>query len=116
MTDFRRMNTIALHLCKDCLPDAEASARNLQKTLNNMLPTQVAVTLAPCLERCDTPAAMTLQSDGGAGYVFAGIDPKTDADDIAATCRAYLHSPDGWIEDARPCGRLRFCLAARLPA
>lgn len=80
------------------------------------MPGQVRVESAPCLERCDAPVAMTLQREGGAGYVFSGIRPNADTHDIIATCRAYLNSPGGWIEDARPCGRLRFCLSARLPA
>lgn len=88
----------------------------MRKALESELPGQVQVALSPCLEQCETPVAMALQSVGGAGYVFSGLDTGADSADIVATCRAYLDSPDGWIEDARPCGRLRFCLAARLPA
>ena len=117
IAEFPQMNTLHLHLCKDCLTtDAPATAATLQGALDADLPGQVAVALSPCIERCDAPLALTLQSENGAGYVFAGIKPETDLTDIVATCQAYLDSPDGWIEDARPCGRLRFCLAARLPA
>lgn len=59
---------------------------------------------------------MWLQAPGGASYVFEGIDLARDRADVLATLRAYLAAPGGWIEDARPCGRLRFCLKVRLPA
>ena len=111
------MSTLHLHLCKDCLTDDAASTADaLQNALDTDLPGQVSVALSPCIKRCETPIAMTLQSKDGAGYVFAGIQPETDTADIVATCQAYLNSPDGWIKDARPCGRLRFCLTTRLPA
>ncbi len=95
---------------------ADGAASALQQAVDAEMPGQVRVELAPCLERCDAPVAMTVQCKGGAGYVFSGIRPDADTQDIIATCRAYLNSPGGWIEDARPCGRLRFCLSARLPA
>jgi len=69
-----------------------------------------------CLGPCDEPIALALQGSGMATYVFVGIDLVEDAEDIQATCRVYLSSPQGWIEDARPCGRLRHCLKTRVPA
>ena len=111
------MINLRLDICRECVPlDAEDALAELQKKLARQLADQVSIRLAPCIERCDAPCAMTLQSAQGAGYVFSGINLAADADDIVETCRAYLSSKDGWIEDARPCGRLRFCLAARLPA
>lgn len=68
----------------------------------------------PCLGPCGSPVAMALQG-GGASYVFAGVRLPEDLSDLVATCRAYRDAPGGWIEDARPCGRLRFCLHARVP-
>lgn len=109
------MAKLLLHLCRECLKD-DAAAASLRTAVEREFSGQAAVTLSPCLEQCETPVAMALHSAGGAGYVFSGIDAEADRADIVATCRAYLDSPDGWIEDARPCGRLRFCLAARLPA
>ena len=69
-----------------------------------------------CFSGCAEPTALALQGQGRASYVFSGLDVVADADDIAATCKTYLDSPKGWIEDARPCGRLRMCLRARIPA
>ena len=102
------MAQLTLHICGDC-PGADLSV------LEGILPTGVLVLKAPCLNACDKPVAVTFQGSGAA-YVFHGINPAADAADIAATAQTYLDSPEGWIEDARPCGRLRFCLRARLPS
>ena len=77
---------------------------------------RVVVKHRNCRARCARPARLWLQSKGGAAYVFEGIDLAADQGDILATLTAYLNHPGGWIEDARPCGRLRFCLTARVPA
>lgn len=111
------MTTLRLDICRDCLSRDDRNALSELKTkFAHEIDRQVDIRLAPCMERCDAPCAMTLQSEQGAGYVFSGINLMQDTGDIVETCRAYLASTDGWIEDARPCGRLRFCLAARLPA
>jgi len=47
---------------------------------------------------------------------LAGVDPVTDAMDIAATVCTYAASLNGEITDARPCGRLRHCLIGKIPA
>mgnify|MGYP002621633415 CR=1 FL=1 len=61
------------------------------------------------------PVLMALQAPGRGAYLFHDLSPA-DAGDVAATIRAYLAAPDGWIMDARPCGRLRHCLKLRIPA
>ncbi|WP_010393446.1 DUF1636 family protein [Paracoccus sp. TRP] len=61
------------------------------------------------------PVLMAVQSPGRGSYLFHDLRPE-DAGDVAATIRAYLAAPDGWISDARPCGRLRYCLKLRIPA
>jgi len=48
--------------------------------------------------------------------VFSGVDLNHDATDVVRTCQAYLESHKGWIKDARPCGRLRHKLRAKVPA
>lgn len=65
---------------------------------------------------CARPVSLALQSPERATYFFGGVDLEADVADIVATLRAYLDAPKGWIEDARPCGRLRFCLVGRVPA
>ncbi len=108
---------LRLLICSECRNSAPVSLGPIEQELSKLgLNGSVSVGISPCLEKCDAPVAMTLQMDGGASYVFSGIDPEQDATDIAATCKAYLDHADGWIQDARPCGRLRYCLTVRVPA
>ena len=69
-----------------------------------------------CMNVCDEPVTIALQGKTKATYVFAGVFLNTDINDIVATCQAYLAADGGWIDDARPCGRLRHCLKSRIPA
>ena len=101
--------TPILHLCATCRPGTDTT------TLRTALGGTAELRLHDCLNVCGQPAALSLQGNGMA-YLFAGIDPVTDAADIAATVRTYAASPGGTITDARPCGRLRHCLIGRLPA
>ena len=73
------------------------------------------VTLHPCLSVCDDPVAIAVQGDGAATYVFSGLT-DADAADVRAFVSLYDKAQAGWIEDARPAGRLRFCLKTRVPA
>jgi len=74
------------------------------------------VTTAKDIAQCAAPWSLALQGVGRASYVFCGLNFPEDIADLMATCRCYLSAPGGWIEDARPCGRLRFCLRTRIPA
>jgi predicted metal-binding protein len=69
-----------------------------------------------CMSACANPNAISFRAAGKAAYLFSGVDPENDQQDILAFARMYLAAKDGWIEDARPCGRLRFCLLGRIPA
>ena len=73
------------------------------------------VVMHPCLSVCDTPVGIAVQASEGATYVFAGLT-DADADDVRAFVALYDAAPAGWIADARPAGRLRFCLKTRVPA
>ena len=46
---------------------------------------------------------------------FGGVGPA-DAAALATFARLYAGAPAGMIADARPQGRLRFCLIGRIPA
>ncbi|MFT5066476.1 MAG: putative metal-binding protein [Yoonia sp.] len=73
------------------------------------------VVMHPCLSVCDEPVAMAVQGEGSATYVFAGLT-DADADDVRAFVALYDDALCGWVADARPAGRLRFCLKSRVPA
>lgn len=108
------MTGVVLHLCAPCLGDGAATAAAAVGRALGAAGLPARVEAGPCLGPCDRPVALSLQG-GGAAYVFAGVHLPEDADDLVATCRACLDSPGGWIENARPCGRLRFCLHVRVP-
>ncbi|NNE88695.1 MAG: DUF1636 family protein [Silicimonas sp.] len=108
------MSTLHLSLCSDCGTVDIEVAQDMLRAAG--MPETVAIKPSRCLGPCDRPVVMSLQSPGQAGYVFAGIDLIEDANDVVATCALYCDSDDGWIEDARPCGRLRHLLVARMPA
>ncbi|MCJ1898770.1 DUF1636 domain-containing protein [Paracoccus versutus] len=93
-------------------PGADADA--LAEALRTLGP-DIALRRAALRARDARPALMALQAPGRGAYLFHDLRPA-DAGDIAATIRAYLAAPDGWIMDARPCGRLRHCLKRRTPA
>ncbi len=75
----------------------------------------VEVGVIGCLGVCADPVTVAAQAPGCATYVFSGLGAG-DAADLAAFVAAYRAAPAGWIEDARPLGRLRQCLVARVPA
>ncbi|WP_171174675.1 DUF1636 family protein [Ruegeria sp. HKCCD8929] len=110
---------IRLLLCASCTGarDRAAERKAVTDALADVgLDGQVELGDHACFSACAGPVSLALQGQGMASYVFSGLDPVADATDIAATCRTYLDAPAGWIEDARPCGRLRECLRARVPA
>jgi len=74
------------------------------------------IATADCMNACSEPTALSFRASGKAAYLFAGVDPSADGADILGFARLYLDSVDGVIEDARPSGRLRFCLRGRIPA
>ena len=89
----------------------------IEKALNESgLSDLFEVSSVECMGACESPVAVAIQGQGRATYLFAGVDPENDVQDMIATCRTYLGSPNGWIEDARACGRLRELLRSRVPA
>ncbi|MEP2531096.1 DUF1636 family protein [Shimia sp.] len=69
-----------------------------------------------CLNMCDEPLTLALRAPGKVAYLFAGVRPGSDLKDVIALLTLYRDAPGGVIEDARPAGRLRFCLKGRVPA
>ena len=114
-----------LLICKTCLDakneansrsiDAETIAQLQDHLDQSDLSERIIIQPSPCLGVCTDAHAIALTGKGRASLVFCGVDPVKDMADIAATCRAWLEAEDGWIEDARPCGRLRHQLHARIP-
>lgn len=107
---------VVLHLCATCDAGGFSDAQNALQMALDAAGLQADVVAQPCMNACAEPVSLALQSQGGATYFFAGLDPAKDQADIVATVSAYCKSPGGWIEDATACGRLRQCLKGRVPA
>lgn len=72
--------------------------------------------LVGCLFACGRPLALAVAGEGKATYLFAGVDPEAQAEEVAAFLRLFREAPAGEVADARAAGRLRFCLLGRIPA
>ena len=77
---------------------------------------QIEVEATPCLGGCTHPVNIGLQGAGRGSYVFDSLDTKEFEAEIVTLCQMYLELDQGWIEDARPLGKLRHNLRARVPA
>lgn len=102
--------TKRLVICETCEGPGRALADAVRVVLADW-----DVVMHACLSACAEPVSVAVQADGKATYVFAGLT-AADADDLCAFAGLYDATDDGWIDDARPAGRLRFCLKSRVPA
>ena len=118
VSDSEIKDIVTMRLCSTCetAEYAQNSAKVSVALMEIGLQGKVHVLPTECLGGCESPASLSLQGKDRASYVFSGIDYSIDCTDIATTCQLYLNAEGGWIEDARDCGRLRYCLRARIPA
>ena len=77
---------------------------------------EIAVEAVSCLGGCTAPLNIGLQGQGRASYVMGDVSVADFEAEIVTWCELYLDLPQGWIEDARPLGKLRYNLRARIPA
>lgn len=118
MTENQSMKARIL-ICSTCEGERSRTAESdavIQALDRAGLADRITFEFGGCIGACAEPVVIGLQGEGLASYVFSGLNLREDADDIAATCETYLMCRKGWIIDAHPCGRLRDCLRARLPA
>ena len=105
---------VVIRCCETCDGPGWAALRQALEAAVFDVPVEVAS--QACMNACARPSSLALQGIGRATYFFDDVNPEEDLEDILATIRTYIAAPAGWIEDARPCGRLRFCLKGRVPA
>lgn len=103
-------------ICGGCRPgEGEALAEGLRGRLAEAgLATEVGV--VDCMIVCAKPVSVAVRAEGKAAYLFSGVDPAAQAAEIVAFARLYAEAKGGIVEDARPCGDLRFRLVGRVPA
>lgn len=108
-------------ICNTCLraSDARPLADDIDALRTAIqtagLAAQFEVAEVGCFGGCSDPSGIAFQGQGRASYVFSGTDLVGDLKDVLTFCHAYIEAKEGWIEDARPLGRLRHCLRARIP-
>ena len=103
-------------ICANCREaDGEAAGRAMAEALRPMLPEGMAVAVTDCMIVCAEPVSLSVRAEGKAAYLFAGVSPA-QVGEVATFARLYAASPDGIVEDVRPCGDLRFRLKGRIPA
>lgn len=113
--------THKLFICETCLgADGQKSGADIADAVVRLLNDRggcndVDVIKTPCLNICDEPVSLALRAQGKMAYLFSGIE-REDVHDIAVLVDLYVQAKGGVIEDARPAGRLRFCLKGRIPA
>ena len=96
-----------------CAACREGAGRRLAERLAGA---GLQVRLADCLSACGSPLALAVTGEGKATYLFAEVDPEAQAGEVVAFMGLYGVAPKGKVEDARACGRLRFCLRGRIAA
>jgi len=106
----------SLTLCSQCAPATFATDLQGVRDALERAGLAVAVRAQACLNCCEAPHAMALHGAGRATCIFHRVDIAEDLPDIVATVRHWLDAERGWIVDAQGCGRLRFCLRARIAA
>lgn len=114
-----------LFICSICRDENEtiSRGRSLANTLrvifansSNPMINDFEIKSHECLSLCEKPNAIAFSADGKASYLFANVDPVKNLEDILEFAKLYVAQDDGWIDDARACGKLRFCLVGRIPA
>jgi predicted metal-binding protein len=101
-------------ICESCQSDGAPKGAALADQLRSMVQADVATT--DCMIVCGKPVTVSFRATGKAAYLFSGIDPDTQAEEIAEFARLYAEAEDGIVNDVRSIGQLRFCLIGRIPA
>ena len=101
-------------ICESCRSDGPAKGAALAERLRGMVGAEVATT--DCMIVCGKPVTVSFRATGKAAYLFSGVDPETQAEEIAEFARLYADAADGIVNDVRSIGQLRFCLIGRIPA
>lgn len=104
-------------ICVGCrTADGAAPGAALAERLRVVLGARAEVRTTDCMIVCSRPVTVSFRAEGKAAYLFAGVDPEGQLDELVTFAGLYAAAADGIVTDARPCGELRFRLVGRLPA
>jgi len=111
-----RKITVCITVCSSCEgSDGKAFAAELRAALAGT-DLKYDVRDFDCMSNCTRPLSIAFSAAGKATYLFGDVDTAGGLKDVMAFASLFDASADGWIEDARPAGRLRHCLIGRVPA
>lgn len=109
--------TAAITICAGCREgETPPQGRALAERLAPLVAGLADVRTTDCMIVCGKPVTVSFRAPGKAAYLFAGVDPETQAGELATFARLYAEAQDGLVDDVRPCGELRFRLIGRIPA
>ena len=69
-----------------------------------------------CMAGCDQPCTVAYHGQHKATYLFGGVEPGQDIDDLVTFARQYAGMGDGWCSSVDRPGKLRTHTIARVPA
>ncbi len=109
--------TQRITICSGCRtagnqPGGDVMAAELQGLVGDL----ASVGTVECMIVCGQPVTVSVREEGKVAYLFSGVDPASQVEELATFARLYAEAPDGVIDDVRPCGELRFRLIGRIPA
>ena len=109
--------TQRITICSGCRtagnqPGGDAMAATLQGLVGDL----ASVGTVECMIVCGQPVTVSVREEGKVAYLFSGVDPASQVEELATFARLYAEATDGVIDDVRPCGELRFRLIGRIPA
>ncbi|MBY6057106.1 DUF1636 domain-containing protein [Leisingera daeponensis] len=108
------MSLPTLTLCRTCR-DADPAFLGQVAAALEASGGKVRLQQVECMSGCKRPQTLAMRQSGKTAYLFGEITAG-DLPDILTFLRMYEVSPDGNFADARPLGRLRFKVIARIPA
>lgn len=98
-------------ICRSCPAGQKGLAEQVEKLLQDL---PISVGQAECMSGCTRPSTLAFRAPGKTAYLFGDLT-EADLPDLLIFATAYLASPDGTFDDARPLGLLRTKALARIP-
>jgi len=82
----------------------------------NAIPEDFEVSGVACMAGCDRPCTVAYYGSHKATYLFGGIDPAVNIDDLVTFAQQYAYLHDGWCSSVNRPGKLHKSTPARVPS
>lgn len=112
------VRTSCKHKGTECRPgfDLIKMLRAAINAAGNAIPEDFEVSGVACMAGCDRPCTVAYYDSHKATYLFGGIDPAVDIDDLVTFAQQYAYLHDGWCSSVNRPGKLRKSTPARVPS